>query len=173
MAITFLPAGLGQPPPVIVPGGSILVSDCTVTCNRLRFTMPSTPNLAGPAAIAVTVGGNPVADIGPLFQAHVVGSTCDKMPETVFQQFTVLPPPNDFGDVASGAAPQVVMTLDGSGSVVIPFDYRSVLPLGPGEPVARLLTATTSLDAASLTDCIRCSHGRHAIAAMRAAYGPP
>ena len=117
VAITFLPAGPGQPLPVIVPTGSITVAGST-----LRFTMPSTPNLAGPAEITVTVGASVVADVGPLFQPHQVGSTCDKMPEQVFQQFTILPPPNHFGDLATGVATQVAATLDGSGSLVIPFD---------------------------------------------------
>src|SRR5579862_5706923 len=143
VAITFLPAGPGQPAPVIVPTGSVTVPDATT----LRFTMPSTPNLAGPAEVTVTVAATTVADVGPLFAAHEVGSTCDKQPETVFEQFTVLPPPNHFGDVVNGVATQVLATLDGSGSLVIPFDYRQVLPLGPGEPVARLLTGTTTLDA--------------------------
>jgi DNA-binding beta-propeller fold protein YncE len=147
VAITFLPAGPGQPPPVFVPTGSITVPNATT----LRFTMPSTPNLAGPAEITVIAGATVVADVGPLFQPHELGSTCDQAPEQVFQQFTVLPPPNDFGNVASHVATQVVATLDGSGSLVIPFDYRSVLPLGPGAPVARLLTGTTSLDADPVT----------------------
>src|SRR5262245_60062994 len=77
VAITFLPAGLGQPAPIIVPPGSVTVPDATT----LRFTMPSTPNLAGPAEVTVTVGATTVADVGPLFAAHQVGSTCDKQPE--------------------------------------------------------------------------------------------
>ena len=49
-------------------------------------------------AAVLSPTGTTVADVGPLFAAHEVGSTCDKQPETVFEQFTVLPPPNHFGD---------------------------------------------------------------------------
>src|SRR5262249_59717993 len=57
------------------------------------------------------------------------------------------PRPTPCGALAPGVATQVAATLDGSGSLVIPFDYRQVLPLGPGMPVARLITGNTSLDA--------------------------
>src|SRR2546425_5181603 len=37
IAIAFLPAGGGQPPPVIVASGSIVLADCTgPVCKRLR-----------------------------------------------------------------------------------------------------------------------------------------
>src|SRR6185295_6780898 len=97
VAISFLPAGPGQPPPVIVPSGAITVANCSATCPTLRFVMPSTPSLAGPAAITVTVGATVVASIDALFQAHDVTATCDKLAETIFENFTVLPTPNDFG----------------------------------------------------------------------------
>ena len=32
---------------------------------------------------------------------------------------------------------------------------------------------TCGTDAASVTPCVRCAHGREAIATLRAAYGPP
>src|SRR5262249_40376962 len=124
---------------------------------RLRFTMPDTsisapPNgLAGPAEIVVSNGPTEIAHIGPLFQPHDIGSSCDKEPETVFQQFTVLPLPNPYGAIVDALghnqAVQALATLDGSGSLLVPIDWQSVLPFGPGAPVARLLDATFAVAA--------------------------
>ncbi len=136
-------------------GGALTLADCAAggsPCNSLRFTMPATPGLAGPAEIVVTNGATEVAHIGPLFQPHDIGSTCDKQPETVFQNFTIVPPPNDFVSAETGST-SVLATLDGSGSLLIPFDYTSgnLLPLGPGAPVARLLTGLSTVDAFNAT----------------------
>ena len=156
VSITFLPAGPGQPAPVQVSGAALILSDCAAggspPCNTLRFVMPATPGLAGPAQIVVTNGAVEVARIGPLFQPHDLGSTCDKQPETVFQNFTIVPLPNDFVNIAAETT-QVLATLDGSGSLLIPLKYTSggLLPLGPGAPVARLLTGTSTIDAFNTT----------------------
>lgn len=147
--IVFVPGGPNQPAPTVVPGDTITLANCAGTCRTLRFPMPPTPDRAGPAQITVEVNGQTVAEIGPLFQVQLDGATCDKIAETVFKQFTVLPPANDFGDLVSGAATEMRATLDGSGSILIPFDYRQVLPLGPGMPVARLIAGTSSIDAFS------------------------
>jgi hypothetical protein len=107
VAISFLPAGAGQPPPVLVDPGTFIVAECagaggTSPCNDLRFTMPDTPGLVGPVEITVTVGATVVADIGTLYLPHPYNSTCDKQPETIFQQFTVLPPANNFAAAKNG-----------------------------------------------------------------------
>jgi Lactonase, 7-bladed beta-propeller len=152
VSISFLPAGPGQPPPVTVSGGALSLADCAAggapPCATLRFTMPATPNLAGPAEILVTTGAADAARIGPLFQPHELGSTCDKQPETIFRSLTVVPPPNDFAAVQAETTP-VLATLDGSGSLLIPLNYTAsgLLPLGPGAPVARLLAGVSTIDA--------------------------
>jgi len=163
VSIRFLPAGPGQPPPVDV--ATFTVDDCDVSgtmCNTLRFTMPSTqsgsfPNgLAGPAEIVVTSGGVEQAHIGPLFQPHGIGTSCDKQPETVFQQFTVLPPPNPFQTIvdaltANPPTPtQALATLDASGDLLVPVDWTGSI-FGSGVPLARLVTATLNVNAFQAT----------------------
>src|SRR5207249_4444826 len=140
--LSFLPAGAGQPSP-------ITVSASFIGGNVLRFTMPDTSVLApphgfaGPAEITVVQGGKEVAHIGPLFQARELGSTCDKQPETIFRQFTVLPPPNPFKTIVNallgGQSVEALATLDGSGSLLVPIDWLDELPLGSGAPIARLV----------------------------------
>lgn len=153
--IRFLPAG---PAPIrVVPDE---VAGCTsggAPCTVLRFTMPDTsgpgvPNgFAGPAEITVTNGLGEVAHIGPLFEPHEIGSSCDKQPTTLFQQFTVLPSPNDFKDIAAhlaaGTATQALATLDGAGNLLVPINWVDALPKGPGFPVAALVNGTLNVDA--------------------------
>jgi sugar lactone lactonase YvrE len=153
ITITFLPAG--DPQAVVAVTSGVAVEECAAPpgpCLVLRFVMPATTSatfpdgLAGPAEIRVTNGGQQVALIGPLFQPRP-DTTCDKQAETVFQSFTVLPPPNVFQDLIDDPSQRVLAALDGSGSLLIPFDYRDVLPLGPAEPVAALLSGSTTIDA--------------------------
>ena len=146
VTINFLPAGPGQPPPIsITPTVDYPMG--ASTSGRLHFTMPPT-SFAGPAEIVVTNGTTEVAHIGPLFQPHEIGTTCDKQPETTFQQFTVLPPPNPFGTIVNAllaqppVATQALATLDGGGDLLVPIDWGSVLPGGPGFPVARLVSGS-------------------------------
>jgi hypothetical protein len=165
--IRFLPAGSGQPPPIVLSaahGDDVAVDQCVSgECGILHFTMPDTTGLAppygfaGPADITVTrtdvSGTKEIAHVGPLFESREIGTTCDKQPETNFQQFTVLPPPNSFKDIADAlaASPPVathaLATLDGSGSLLIPIDWLSALPRGDGAPVARLVNANLDVDA--------------------------
>ncbi len=132
-----------------VPTSAIRVDNCSpVRCDTLRFDIPDTDaDLApagdglgrtGPARIRVQrSNGTPVALIGPLFQPTT--SCDDRTAETIFQHFTVLPPPNDFAQLASGQTTRILSTIDGGGNLLIPFDFRSVLPAGSGSPVARLV----------------------------------
>jgi len=151
VTVTFLPAG---DPQAVVSVAGATVEDCGVggPCLTLRFTMPSTSSatfpdgLAGPAEIRVLNGGATAALIGPLFQPRP-DTTCDKQAETIFRQLTVLPPPNVFQTLIDQPSTRVLAALDGSGSLLIPFDYRDVLPLGPAEPVAALLSGSTTIDA--------------------------
>jgi len=154
VTVTFLPAG--DPQAVLTIGG-VTVEDCAAgsgPCLTLRFTMPATTSatypdgLAGPAEIRVLNGGATAALIGPLFQPRP-DTTCDRQAETVFRNLTVLPPPNVFQTLIDQPATRVLAALDGSGSLLVPFDYRDVLPLGPAEPVAALLSGSTTVDAFS------------------------
>ncbi len=152
--LTFVPPA-GVPTAVPVTSG-VTVANCTAgNCGLLSFVVPDTtavlpPNgLAGPAEIMVVRGAATAADIGPLFEPRPSATACSNELEPIFQQFTVLPVPNDFAALASGAATQLLGTLDGGGDLLIPFNYLSVLPIGPGEPVARLVSAFATLDAFS------------------------
>ena len=58
-------------------------------------------------------------------------------------------PPNVFQALIDQPSTRVLAALDGSGSLLIPFDYRDVLPLGPAAPVAALLSGSTTIDAFS------------------------
>jgi hypothetical protein len=158
ITIRFLPGGAGQP---TVDVTSFTPGDCDgsgTVCNTLTFMMPSTqsgsaPNgLAGPAEIVVTNGGVEQAHIGPLFQPHALGTSCDKQPETNFQQFTVLPPPNPFQTIvdaltANPPTPtQALATLDGNGDLLVPVDWTGSIA-GSGVPIATLVTATLNVNA--------------------------
>ncbi|HXJ33291.1 MAG TPA: hypothetical protein VMS22_04560, partial [Candidatus Eisenbacteria bacterium] len=158
VSITFPPAGPTQPPAIHVVPDSV---ECTAggsPCTILRFTMPDTRSaavpdgFAGPAEISVTTPtAGEVAHIGPLFEPHEVGATCDRQPAAVFQQFTVLPQPNNFKDIAgnlAGSTPtQALATLDGGGNLLVPIDWVDALPAGSGAPVAALVAGTLNVDA--------------------------
>ncbi len=150
VTLTFEPpAG----PTTDVPISVATIGNCTGgDCGLLTFVMPDTTGvlppdgLAGPARITVVRGATTVADIGPLAQPRPSASACSDEAEPIFEHFTVLPKANEFDDLVAGA-PQMLGTLDGGGNLLIPFDYLAVLPLGPGEPVARLVSAFATLDA--------------------------
>ena len=156
VTVTFLPAGDPQAVLTVTSGLTVPPADCAAgsgPCLTLRFTMPTTTSatypdgLAGPAEIRVTNAGAAAATIGPLFQPRDPATSCDKQAETVFRQFTVLPAPNVFQTLIDQPSTRVLAALDGSGSLLVPFDYRDVLPLGPAEPVAALLSGSTTVDA--------------------------
>ena len=164
ITITFMPPE-GTPTDVVVAGPrSVECVGPGGLCLALTFAIPATAavlppdGLTGPARITVVntapAGGGGaviVAQIDDLFTPHPTGSTCDKEPEPVFRTFTVLPPANDFAALTTCTPAcqqtRVLATVDGSGALLIPFDYTDVLPQGPGAPVARLLSGTTTVDA--------------------------
>ena len=133
--------------------------DCTLPggrCNVLKFTVPAsvatTPpprGLAGPARIYVRDVANAlVAEIGEL---NLPTLGCDDVGEPVFEQFTVLPTPNNF-EALDGGAPEILATVDGSGSLLVPLDYwgdgtSSVLADIPGSPLAIFLRGSASVPA--------------------------
>ncbi len=149
---------------VVVNSLSYSVDDCTLAggkCSILEFVTPDTTadlppvGLAGPARITVRdAGSTVVAEIAELSQPT---GSCDREPETVFRQFTVLPPANVFADVVSGAVTELLATVDGGNNLLVPFDYwgegiKSVLAEDPGSPVAIFLEGGAELPAQGAGD---------------------
>jgi len=135
---------------------SVTVADCAAGgCNTLSFVMPLTDAgdcagrnepLAGPAKVRVEDKDTlaVVAEIGALSEPTF---SCDRQPESVFGHFTVLPTPNVFSDLVSGAETRVRATLDGGNNILIPFEYLAILPRGIGMPIARLLQGQSGIEA--------------------------
>lgn len=143
---------------------------------RLRFRFPDTDalvdavdddrTLAGPAAIAVTSADQPLpcdlasepcqalgamrACVDELF---ALDGTCGDATHAEFPHFTALPPANDYQALCVdpsppclGTAAEVRFTTDVDGNVLLPVDWRGVL-VGDAVPIARLVRASTSLEA--------------------------
>lgn len=144
--------------------------------SHLRLRFPDTDELvetanddhtfAGPAAIAVTRGGDPlpcdlasnpcsaqtglVACIDTLFASD---GTCGTTPDKTFSHFTALPPPNNYQALCyspvppcTNAASEVRLTTDADGNLLLPMDWRGIL-VGQGVPVARLLRGSAPVRA--------------------------
>jgi len=170
--MTFEPPGEGSPTTIAIASGVVvehcasgaICIGCTPTeCNTLRFTMPNTDDalappgdgrgLTGPARVRVYKNGGAtlVAEIGELYEPTL---GCDRRPEGVFHQLTVLPPANNFDRLADMLQSEVLATVDGGGNLLIPLDYwgsgvSSVLAERPGAPVAIFLEGSASIDAFS------------------------
>src|SRR5690606_9884932 len=144
--------GAGPVTEVVIPGAALSVANCGLgggRCDTLRVSIPDAETLdaalappgdglgpAGPAELVVRApDATEIARIGPLFEPTLACD--DRQPEAVFGHFTVLPPPNVFADLASGAVTDVRATLDGYGNLLIPFAYAGVLPAAPGAPLFR------------------------------------
>lgn len=143
---------------------------------RLRLRFPDTDDLldgpdddrtlAGPAVIAVSVAGAPLpcalasapcaatdAMIACVDELFALDGTCGTSPHAEFSHFTALPPANDFqaacfspSPPCLGTAPEMRLTTDRDGHILIPVDWRGVLT-GDAVPVARLVRASTSVEA--------------------------
>jgi 6-phosphogluconolactonase (cycloisomerase 2 family) len=172
IALAFQPPGPGVDTVVSISGANNpSVTECTLPsgrCRKLTFEMPDTSlvlppeGLAGPAQITVrdVVTDAVVATIDRLYLPTL---GCDRQPETVFEQFTVLPHPNSYLDAASNGVAQLRATVDGSGSLLVPFDYwgggaKSVLAETPGAPVAIFLEGTAEIPAMGASDPITIQH---------------
>lgn len=164
VTVRFEPPGGGPDTDVLIDPGTFAVSDCVLAGNRCRnlvFVMPDTTGvlpphgLAGPARVLVRDSANTlVAEIGELL---LPTRGCDRQPETVFEQLTVLPPVNSFADALTGTATQLLATVDGGGNLLVPFDYwgggaNSVLAETPGAPTAVLVEGTAEIPAMGAID---------------------
>lgn len=143
---------------------------------RLRFRFPDTDGadqgapgatLAGPATIAVTPAGAPLAcdlmtrpcsaqDAALTFcvdRFSTADGSCGSAPHELFASFTALPRPNDYQALCvdpippcTGNAEEMRFTTDLVGNVLMPVDWRGIL-VGETVPIARLLRAGSSIEA--------------------------
>jgi len=132
------------------------VANCgTDRCFALEFEIPNTTNvgpmvgtglpLTGPAEIEVrnqAAGGALVATVGELYEPTLACNPQNRF-RSVFEHFTVLPPRNSY--TPNGSA-SLLATVDGSGSLLIPFAYGDVLASTTGGAAAlRLLSVKADL----------------------------
>lgn len=150
----------GGPLTTLSPFPAASVGDCgfpflNQRCFAIEFVVPDTTNvgpmvgtglpLTGPARIEVrnvAEAGQPlVATIGPLFER--TRSCNDKNRYiSIFEHFSVLPPRNTF----SSGGQDLYGTVDGSGSLLVPFDYSTVLASTQGAAAKlRVLEVTANL----------------------------
>lgn len=129
ITLTFLPPTGAAPPPVSFAASS--VADCgNNRCFALQFVMPDL-GFTGPARLevqnlAAAAGGNPGAPeavIEALFDP-TIGCNAENRAPNLFGTFTVLPSRNAYSADPSAT---LVATVDGSGALLIPFDYSAEL----------------------------------------------
>lgn len=128
--------------------------------------------LTGPVTIAVTRPGRPppcaladarcveakvllpglVACIDDIFLLDGACPGAASPRDSTFGHFTALPPPNDYGavcseppDLCTERAPEIRLTTDAAGNLLLPMDWRRVLVRDQAVPVARLLRGSTSI----------------------------
>lgn len=126
--------------------------------------------LAGPLTIAVTALDEPLpcglvtASCAQVSGAracidalYATNGTCNTDPEATFPHFTALPPPNDYAALCTepafpmgpctGTADEIRFTIDTAGNVLLPMDWRGVRVDRDAVPVARLLRASSNVEA--------------------------
>jgi len=160
---------------VQVGGGPIALDQ--PDAHTLRFRFPDTDGLvgdgddqlplAGPVTLAVTAAGAPLpcalaslpcnralglrACIDALYAAN---GTCNAQPHPVFPSFTALPPDNDYQALCSDPVPpctgltdELRFAVDARGNLLLPMDWRGVRVDRDAVPVARLLRASSTVEA--------------------------
>lgn len=163
--VRFVPPGSDGNPALAteleVPTGSITPANCAVAgrCDTLLFFFPDAATLdaalapggdglglTGPVRIRVeSLAATVLAEIGPLYEPTLACN--DQQPESVFGHLTALPVPNSFSGIVNATDTTVEATVDGNGNLLIPVDYSSLLPSGPGSAVFRILEASAAFDA--------------------------
>jgi len=158
VTLTFEPPRLtGLAPEVVVAPGflgcdpfsdnpCVSVANCGdgpgARCDTLLFVVPDT-GLTGPVRItveSVAAPGAPLAEIATLFEPTL--SCEDRVPEEVFQRFTILPPINSFQDSTA----VLLATLDGGNNLLIPLDFTTVIAGTAGDAVARIVNGRANID---------------------------
>lgn len=148
-----------------------------IDSTTLRFRFPDSDALfmaanddftfTGPATIAVSTTGNPLpcglaastcANTAGLLacidELYAENGTCNQQPSPTFPHFTALPPPNDYQGLCTTPAPpctglvdEVRFAVDAGGNILLPMDWRGVRVDRDAVPVARLLRATSTVEA--------------------------
>jgi len=143
----------------------------------LRFRFPDTDGLlghvsddltlTGPVTLAVTALGNPLPCelasepcaprpglLACVDALRADNGTCNAQPHPTFSHFTALPPPNDYRAVCTSPAPPCTgavddlrFTVDAAGNILIPMDWRGIRVDRDAVPVARLLRASSTVEA--------------------------
>jgi len=131
--------------------------------------------LAGPTVLAVTRVGEPLPCgvgrggcaarpsglVACIDESFAVDGSCGETPHETFASFTALPNANDYqalcvdpSPLCSGRATELRFAVDGAGNVLLPMDWRGVLPpgalnaaAGSALPPARLLRISARLAA--------------------------
>ncbi len=166
VTLRFVPPGSDGNPALAtelpIPAADVTPANCATAgsrCDTLLLSFPDAGTLdaalapggdgrgpTGPVRIRVeNLAATVLADIGPLFEP-TLGCT-DEQPESVFGHLTAIPTPNSFGNLANATDTTLEATIDGNGDLLVPVDYSSVLPSGPGSAVFRILEGTASIDA--------------------------
>ncbi|MCI0636250.1 MAG: hypothetical protein L0206_20400, partial [Actinobacteria bacterium] len=167
-------ASLGAGTATCVDGASGLV---VPDDENLSFRFPDTDDrvgtasddqtLTGPAKLIVTAVSAPlrcdlattrcanatgvVACVDELFEIDGTCRTETARVDSVFPNFTALPPPNSYqamcataGTPCTGTATEVHFTVDQAGNVLVPIDWSGVRVFLDGVPVPRLVRGNTS-----------------------------
>src|SRR5262249_52729126 len=132
------------------------------TCTRTTGQSDAV-TFTGPALIAVTPLGQPLACGASCTGQSGLGACVDKFfadgawaasPRDTFTHFTALPKPNNYQGLCTDPVPpclgtqdDIRFTVDTDGNVLVPFDWRGVLVQRDKVPVARLLRATSTVEA--------------------------
>jgi|GEM_PF-6381199 len=158
VTLLFTPPASGPTTPVQIPAADVSVAGCNIQgtrCTALLVKIPAAtflPSgggpplpLTGPARLTVqnTNAGTPTvpeAQIDDLFEPTFSCSSDNRF-RSLFRSFTILPPRN----VYTAGTKDLQATVDGTGSLLIPFDYSQVLAGKSGAPTARILSVTASL----------------------------
>ncbi|MCI0636987.1 MAG: hypothetical protein L0206_24190 [Actinobacteria bacterium] len=95
-----------------------------------------------------------VACVDELFEIDGTCRTAVSNIDSIFPNFTALPPPNSYqamcataGTPCTGTATEVHFTVDQAGNVLVPIDWSGVRVFSDGLPVARVVRLDTSLQA--------------------------
>jgi len=162
---------------VTVNGGGGPVGLDRPDARTLRFRFPDSDaflrdgnddlTLTGPVTLAVSAAGAPLpCALASLPCNRAVGlracvdalyaenGTCNAQPQATFTHFTALPPPNDYQALCTDPSPpctgltdELRFTVDARGNLLIPMDWRGVRVDRDAVPVARLLRASSSIEA--------------------------
>ncbi|MGH7786007.1 MAG: TolB family protein, partial [Candidatus Binatia bacterium] len=157
------------------PGGPLGLEP--IDQRTLRFRFPDTDEqfappgddltFTGPASVAVTAAGAPLpcslasqpcSRAGGLLACvdalYAENGTCNGQPDPTFTHFTALPPPNDYQGLCTtpstpcnGLVDELRFTVDARGNILVPMDWRGVRVDRDAVPIARLLRASTSVEA--------------------------